>query len=77
MELHDDWHFATENGMKARGRERNVGNFLPYEDELKSSQATAGSEIGDEGRGILFTRNEMGLLYGRWRAVSRESFYWT
>lgn len=51
-----------ERERNQRVRERDARNFLSYEDELKSSWAMAGSEIGDEGRGV-FLRGMKQVLY--------------
>lgn len=77
MELHDDFiHIATGNGMKATRREQR-GKFPLVRRGIKKFPDGADSEIGDEGRGAFLREMKRVLcIYGRWRVVSRESFYW-
>lgn len=75
MELHD-LYFATGNGMKARRgeKESDARNFLSYEDELKSSWAMAGSEIGDEGRGAFLRGMKRALYNGQMESGFARKF---
>lgn len=75
-ELQDDSYFVTGNGTR-RERESGAENFLVRGriKKFPNDGGVGGRNKERKKARIPFTRNETRSIYGKWRAVSRKSFY--